>query len=185
MLEIKWDAAKLGITGREVEKLMLDGKPRITVGGASGMRPDSMASSITIMPYMMMPEDHKIAADALYAVLSKPPRIETQRPPKGEPAQIAGQWKLHIDYLLGSADHNLTVEQRGGRVSGTHRSDILTGDLRGSVAANEVSFHSSHRIQGTSIEYAFTGTVDGDSMSGTVSLGEHGPAKWSARRRNA
>jgi uncharacterized pyridoxal phosphate-dependent enzyme len=182
MLEIKWDGDKVGITGREVEKLMLDGKPRIAVGGSSGMRPDSMASSLTIMPYMMMPEDHKIAADALYALLSKPPKIEPRPRPSGEPAQIAGQWSLHIEYLVGSADHNLIIEQSGRKLSGTHQSDILTGDLSGAMAANEASFSSSHRIQGTSIEYAFTGTVDGDTMSGTVSLGEYGPAKWTAHR---
>jgi hypothetical protein len=182
MLEIKWDGDKVGITGREVEKLMMDGKPRIAVGGSSGMRPDSMASSLTIMPYMMMAEDHKIAADALYALLSKPPKIEARPRPSGEPSQIAGQWSLHIEYLVGSADHNLIIEQSGRKLSGTHQSDILTGDLSGAIAANEASFSSSHRIQGTSIEYAFTGTVDGDTMSGTVSLGEYGPAKWTAHR---
>ncbi len=182
MLQIKWDGAKVGITGGEVEKLLWDGTPRIAVGGSSGMRPDSMASSLVIMPYMMMPEDHKIAAEAVHALLSKPPKIEAPVRPSGPPAQIAGQWSLHIDYLVGSADHNLIFEQNGGKVSGTHQSDILTGDLRGSVAGKEASFFSSHRIQGTWIEYAFTGKVDGDSMGGTVSLGEYGPAKFTAHR---
>ena len=53
-LRIKWDGAALGITGKQVEDL-LKGRPRIIVGGSS-------ASSITIMPYMMMPDDHRIAA---------------------------------------------------------------------------------------------------------------------------
>jgi uncharacterized pyridoxal phosphate-dependent enzyme len=35
-LVIKWDAAKIGITGREVEKLLYNTDPRIVLGAASG-----------------------------------------------------------------------------------------------------------------------------------------------------
>ena len=41
-LRIKWDGAALGITGRQVEKMLLDGSPRIVVAGSSG---GNMASS--------------------------------------------------------------------------------------------------------------------------------------------
>ena len=64
-LRIKWDGAALGITGKEVEDHLLNGRPRIIIGGSSGVRPDNMASSITIMPYMMQPDDYKLAAQAL------------------------------------------------------------------------------------------------------------------------
>ena len=185
MFEIKWDAAKLGITGKEVEKLMLDGKPRIMVGGASGMRPDYMASSMTIMPYMMMPEDHKIAADALYAVFPIRRGSKRSARPRANPRKLPVSGSC-ISTICSGARITILPWSRGAagcpeRIGAISLPEIL----RGSVAANEVLVHSSHRIQGTSIEYAFTGTVDGDSMSGTVSLGEYGPAKWSARRRNA
>src|ERR1051325_10238647 len=47
-LRIKWDGNALGITGTEVEERLLNGRPRIAVGGSSGTRPDNMASSLTI-----------------------------------------------------------------------------------------------------------------------------------------
>jgi hypothetical protein len=37
-------------------------------------------------------------------------------------------------------------------------------------------------VGGNEIEYAFTGTVTGNSMGGTVDLGEYGHAQWSAAR---
>ena len=49
-LRIKWDGTALGITGKEVEDILAKGRPRVLVGGSSGVRSDSMASSITIMP---------------------------------------------------------------------------------------------------------------------------------------
>ncbi len=182
-LRIKWDGRALGITGKEVEEVLLNGKPRIVVGGAAGVRPDQMASSITIMPYMMMPEDHKIAARALYAVLSKPPKFSDPVLPTGEPAAIAGTWDVHIEYVYGASTHHLTLEQSGTQLGGTHAGETLTGEIHGSIHADQVLFHSSHRIQGSVLHYTFQGVVTGGAMNGTVALGEYGQARWTATRK--
>ncbi len=181
-LRIKWDGAALGITGKEVEERLLNGRPRIVVGGSSGMRPGNMASSLTIMPYMMQPEDHKIAAQAIHALLSKPPKIENPVQPSGATAQIAGKWDVRMEYLRGESTHHFSVEQSGNSVSGEHRGETLTGNLRGSVYGNEVTMRSSQQIQGTSLSYDFRGTAAGNSMNGTVSLAEYGQARWTATK---
>jgi hypothetical protein len=182
-LRMHWDGAALGITGKEVEDILAKGRPRVFVAGSTGVRPDSMASSLTIMPYMMQPDDHKIAAQALYAVLSKPPKIETPQRPQGEASAVAGNWDVKVEYALGSASHRLTILQSGNSLTGVHQGETVSGDLRGSVYGNEAHFRSQHPIQGTSIGYDFTGTVDGNSMTGDVSLGEYGRAHWTAIRR--
>lgn len=182
VLVIRWDAAKVGITGQEVAKLLLDGEPRIVLGSANGARPDRMASSISVMPYMMMPGDEQIAADRIFAVLSKPPKFEDPGVPQGTPAGLEGQWELRIDFGGGTASHTLSIEQDGGRLVGTHRGEWVRGDLAGSVAANQVRFRSSHKIEGTRLSYDFNGTFDGGTMSGTVDLGEYGTARWTAQR---
>jgi hypothetical protein len=181
-LEIKWDGAKVGITGRELERTLFNGTPRITIGGASGVRGENMRSSVTIMPYMMIPGDHKIVADAIYALLSKPPQFAAPVVPSGAPSIVDGQWNVHLEFIHGSAEHSLVFEQKEGNLRGTHHGDILAGDLRGSVKGNQVSFRSSHQIQGQSLDYGFTGTVDGDSMHGTVAMGEYGEARFTATR---
>ena len=181
-LRIKWDGATVGITGRELEKILLDGTPRIVLGGASGDRRDSPLSSVTIMPYMMMPGDSKIVADRLYAKLSKPPGMQAYTKPQGAPADVNGQWNAHLDFSVGSADHTLEFEQKTDTLMGTHRSKLLAGDLRGKVEANEVRFRSAHRYEGKVLTYEFTGTVDGNTMNGVVGLAEYGEAKWTAKR---
>jgi len=181
-LRIRWDGAKLGITGKEVEERLLNGKPRIVVGGSSGTRPDAMASSLTVMPYMMQPDDHKIAAQAIHALLSKPPKIENPVRPSGA-TQLAGQWEVEMTYLVGSAKHHFTIEQSGSTLSGEHKGERLSGQLRGSVYGNEVALRSSQKVQGTSLSFDFRGLADGNSMKGTVSLAEYGQANWTAVRR--
>ena len=90
---------KIGITGREVEKHVYDTEPRIVLGNASGDRRSNTPSSVTIMPYMMQPEDHKVVAERLRAVLSSPPTMPQPAKPQGPLANIDGQWKLNIRYF--------------------------------------------------------------------------------------
>jgi L-seryl-tRNA(Ser) seleniumtransferase len=182
-LKIEWDGAKLGITGTELTQYLLDSRPRIAFARSSGTRPDDMASTVLVTPYMMMPENVKIVADRLYQTLSKPPKPEVPTPlPEGQPAAVNGQWQVKIEFTRGSADHTLELVQNGSDLVGTHYGEYGQGDLKGQIAANLIRFRSSQKIQGTRLFYAFTGTVDGDRMSGDVGLGEYGQAKWSAQR---
>jgi len=183
VLRIKWDGAALGITGKEVEETLANGRPRILVAGSSGVRPDNMASSVSIMPYMMQPDDYKIASHALHAVLSKPPKFENPVRPSGEPSAIAGNWSVRVDYAMGSANHTMTIIQNGNTLAGFHEGETVGGDLRGAIYGNQVHFRSHHPIQGTAISYEFTGTVDGNKMGGDINMGEYGPARWSAVKR--
>jgi L-seryl-tRNA(Ser) seleniumtransferase len=177
-MSIAWDGAKLGISGQEAEKILYEGNPRIVLGGSSGSARDAARSSLTIMPYMMMPGDSKIAAERIHAVLSKPPKLDRPPGPEGAPANVAGQWDVRLEFLRGDSEHALVLEQRGGELVGTHRGDIL----RGTVEGNQVRFRSSHRYEGTRLGYDFQGTAEGDRMSGEVGLGEYGAARWTAQR---
>ena len=79
-LRLNWDAARIGITGTEVEDILWHGQPRIAVNGSSGTRRDNHPSSLTIMPYMMMPGDDQIAAAAIRKLLANPPHITVPEP---------------------------------------------------------------------------------------------------------
>ncbi|MDQ6678738.1 MAG: hypothetical protein M3Z09_15760, partial [Acidobacteriota bacterium] len=84
-LRILWDGARLGITGTEVAKLLLDTEPRIVLAGGTGTRPDRMDSTVTVTPWMMMPGDEKIIADRLFAVMTGTPKFENPVVPQGVP----------------------------------------------------------------------------------------------------
>jgi L-seryl-tRNA(Ser) seleniumtransferase len=182
-LQIAWDGAKLGITGQEVSKMVLDTEPRIVLASANGARGGSMASSVSIVPYQMSPGDEKVVADRLYALLSKPPRIDAPPPPpEGPPANVSGQWEVRLDFVRGSANHTIVLEQDSGKLMGTHHGEFASGDLNGTVAANTVRFQSSYGTEGTRVGYQFTGKAEGGKMSGVVALGEYGEARWTAER---
>ena len=181
-LVIEWDATQLGITGQELSKLLLDTEPRIVLGGQTGVRPDRMQSSVTVTPWMMMPGDDKVVADRLCAFLTNHPKFENPPVPQGELAEVAGQWRVTMQFDRGNAEHTLFFEQKGQDLLGTHQGEFITGDLTGSITANQIHFHSSQHIQGQILSYEFAGTVEGDQMSGDVNMGEYGMARWTAER---
>ncbi len=181
-LLIRWDGDRLGITGNEAAKLLLDTEPRIAVAGSSGRRPGNMASTLSIIPYQMSPGDEKVVAERLYAILSKPPKIEVPPAPEGAPVNVAGQWEVHITFQYGSAHHTVVLEQEGARLAGTHHGEFASGDLSGGVAANTVHFQSSLPTDGVRVGFQFSGTVRDNEMAGTVGLAEYGEARWTAER---
>jgi uncharacterized pyridoxal phosphate-dependent enzyme len=180
-LRLHWDAQQLGITGTEVEEILYHGQPRIVVAGASGTRRDNRPSALSIMPYMMMPGDDKIAAEAIHKILAKPPKI-TVSEPEAPAVDVTGEWTAELTFMSGSSHHRMTIEQHDGKLTGTHRGDILSGNLTGYVEGRRVSFRSGHHIEGTTLHYTFAGDVQDNRIEGVVELGEYGQAKWVAQR---
>jgi L-seryl-tRNA(Ser) seleniumtransferase len=182
VLQLSWDARTVGITGTEVEALLMNGTPRIVVAGSSGTRRDlAQPSALRIMPYMMQPGDHKIAAEAIHRILANPPKFPAPEiAPPG--VNVAGTWSVDLKFLSGAARHELTIQQNEAKLTGTHKGETISGAATGSVEGKTITLRSSQRIQGTSLSYTFTGVAEGDAIHGTVQLGEYGKADFTARR---
>jgi L-seryl-tRNA(Ser) seleniumtransferase len=181
-LTIQWDSSRLNITGQELSKTVLDTEPRIVLAGARGSRAGDKASSVSIIPYMMIPGDDKIVAERLYAVLSNPPKFPAPEPVASPAVTVSGQWEARLEFGRGSANHTIVLEQDGAKLLGTHHGEFYEGDLNGTVSGSQVRFRTSTRVEGTQLSYEFTGTVDGDKIAGTVNLGEYGQTTWTGQK---
>ena len=180
-LVIKWDSAKLGITGEELDKQMWDGNPRIILGGGTGNWRSGGESTATIMPWQMQPGDAAVVARTLHSALANPPKGSRSKP-VAPAVQAAGMWEVEIDYTLSPASHQFFLEQDGAELTGRHEGDQTGGDISGWVEGDRVSLRSRHRWEGASFGFQFEGVVHNDRMEGEVDLGEYFSAKWTARR---
>ncbi len=180
-LVIKWDAARRGITGEEVERRLWDGDPRIILGGGAGNWRSGGESSVTIMPWQMQPGDAKVIAEALWLTLGLE-RGLTAPDPAAASADAGGVWEVEIDYTLAPARHRFFLEQDGADIVGRHEGDRTGSDITGWVERDRVRLKSRHRWEGAAFGFEFDGVVRGDSMKGEVDLGEYFSAKWTARR---
>ena len=181
-LRVKWDANVLKITGPELTDKLDAGTPRIMIDAGAGRRPAQMASSVTIMPYMMDPGEDRIIADAIYAALTNPGHYDNPVLPTGAPASLAGHWAVTIQYLHGQGLQKLVVEQSGGTLSGMQHGELYSGKLEGQVHGDHVAMRTMMLVPGNGIRWLFTGTVNGNRMSGAVDMGEYGPASFTAVR---
>ena len=181
-LRIHWDANQLHITGTEVLARLDAGTPRILLDGGSGTRPDHMASSVTIMPYMMGPGEDRIVADALFTALTKPGHYDNPVIPTGTPADVQGMWAVVLQYSRGAGEQRFTLKQSGNELNGTQEGELYKASLKGSIHADKIQLVSEMAVSGNSVTWNFQGDVTGTQMGGVVQLGEFGSATWKATR---
>ena len=181
-LNIRWDAAKLSITGQQVSQILDTTEPRILVGGSRGAQ-----NGISITAFNLKPGDEKVIADRLYAVLTTPPNLKSQESPKAPVTDLTGVWDVHIEFRASSGQHTLSLHQRDGRIEGIHRGEFVARDLTGVIDGDSVRLQSRlpERAIGNALSYTFTGKVEGETMSGELDMGEYLKARWIAKRHRS
>ena len=176
-LNIMWDPKKIGLTSGELGKMLLDGEPRIqTHAGGDGHK-------FLLRPCAMYDGEHKLVAARLEEIFRGAPGEKKPAPLKPPTVTIDGHWDVDIQFSVGSTQHDVFFATKGNEVTGQYTGRITEKPVSGTISGNEVKFTGGGKVEATSLHYTFTGHVQGDHMSGEVSLGEYGPARWTAKRR--
>ncbi len=95
-------------------------------------------------------------------------------------ADVSGEWKISLDFLFGDAEHIAVFEQNGDELSGIYKGEFKEGRLRGRMNGNTIEFTGFLKHEASSLSYHYTGTVSGNTMTGTVEMGEYWSASWKA-----
>ncbi len=177
-LNIRWDTAKLNVSGRTVAKHLFTTEPRIALPTNAG------DNGISVVPYMMHNGEEKIVADRLHAALTSPPPAPPPASTAAPAGNLSGRWDVTITYLASSSQHVLHLKQTSdGRLEGTHQGDFLSRDLGGSIHGNGFRLNSNvSERHGDSLSYEFNGTLQGDELTGDLSMGEYLGARFTAKR---
>jgi hypothetical protein len=116
--------------------------------------------------------NRKIKAVALVAVFI----LVACVPAAADTANVAGTWNFKVTGDSGNADQTIVIKQDGTKITGTFKGPRQSGTIDGAVDGNNIKFHVTARA---GIDY--TGTVDGDTMKGTLAArGKTGD--WTATR---
>ena len=100
-----------------------------------------------------------------------------------EPAKVAGKWVLTWEGRMGPVTANLVLEQDGGKIKGT-----MTGEMgrewpvTGTVEGKTVKFSSKRETPRGEITVEYTGTLEGDTLKGTMQMGPM-TRDWTAKRK--
>lgn len=184
-LSIRWEAARLGITGEQAADLLYNGEPRIALGRGGGRQGQDLPgdTGISIGASMMAPGDEKTVAERVAQVLSTRHTLAPTRTPAPPAANLTGQWRVEIKFVAGSTIHVFHLQQDANGLVGTHQGDFISREVSGSIDGDTVALASVvTERHGDSLNYRFTGTLEGDVISGTLDMGEYRGATWTARR---
>lgn len=97
-------------------------------------------------------------------------------------ANVAGSWALNVDTPMGARDMKLVATQTGETLAGTMQTELGELPITGKVTGNNVAFVMNVSAQGMELQIDYAGTVEGDSMKGTMKLGEFGDGTWTGKR---
>jgi len=89
----------------------------------------------------------------------------------GDTAQVGGIWKLVLDFQGQQVPVSLLLKQSGDVISGKLETMLGKGKINdgGKISGKKLSATATSEMQGKTIEFIISATVEGDSMAGTIS----------------
>jgi hypothetical protein len=129
----------------------------------------------------MQPGNEQVVAERIYQILTK---ARNPQPTELAPAKVdvSGHWDLTVEYFTCTSQHQLYLQQEGNWIEGMHQSEYSSQEIVGTVEGDQVKLRSQVRQPGDRIPFLFTGRALGDTISGSIFLGEYLSAQFSAKR---
>ena len=98
------------------------------------------------------------------------------------PANVAGAWRVSMQGQSAAVGQILSIEQKGGAISGTIRAQQgNAAQVRGTVTGKNIAFTVKRQTPDGEVTQQFVGTVNANSIAGTVTQGQF-HVNWTAAR---
>ena len=98
---------------------------------------------------------------------------------------VTGDWEMTMESPRGGEmTRTVHFEQDGEKITVTmesRRGEEVTAE--GTIKGKEIEWTISRETPRGAMTMAYKGTVDGDTMNGTVEMGDFGSADWTAKRK--
>lgn len=99
-------------------------------------------------------------------------------------ADVTGTWAFTVETAAGSGTPTMTFKQEGEKLSGHYSGQLGEAPLTGSVKGTAVEFSIDVSIEGNALHIVYAGSVEKDSMKGTVKLGDLGEGTFTAKKKS-
>ena len=85
-------------------------------------------------------------------------------------SNVTGKWVLDVQTDAGTGTPTITLKQDGEKLTGHYSGQLGEAELTGTIKGNAITFGFQGDLQGTAAKVTYTGTVEKDTMKGTVDL---------------
>jgi len=100
-----------------------------------------------------------------------------------DPAKVAGEWNLTVESPNISGNPTANFKQDRENLTGTFKGRLGEAPLQGIIKGNAIKFTVSMTGPSGDVQAEYSGTVDGDTIRGTVKFGEIGHGSFTGRRK--
>jgi hypothetical protein len=99
-----------------------------------------------------------------------------------EKIDVTGAWNIEVETSAGSGNPSFNLKQDGEKLSGKYKGLLGEFDVTGSLKGNQIefSFKATGQVDGTVV---YTGTTDGKTMKGKVSLAGLGEGTFTGKKQ--
>jgi hypothetical protein len=101
------------------------------------------------------------------------------------PADVAGTWTLQVETSQGGGTPTFVFKQEGEKIEGNYKGLFGEAPVTGTVKGQAITFSITVSVEGMQTTITYEGTVDKDSMKGTVQLGELAEGTFTGQRQKA
>jgi hypothetical protein len=121
-------------------------------------------------------------ASAAAASSSAPAAAPASSEKGGDKIDVTGAWDVTVETDAGSGNPSFTFKQDGEKLTGRYKGLLGEADLTGTVKGDKIefSFKVSGQVDGV---VSYTGTTDGKTMKGKVSLAGVGEGTFTGKKR--
>jgi hypothetical protein len=114
---------------------------------------------------------------ALFALLLIPVLLSAQD------VNVTGDWEITTQSPRGERTSDIHFEQDGESLTVTMQLMNEEVTAEGTVKGNKIEWSVTRSTQRGEFTISYTGTIDGDSMSGEAQMGDFGAMEWTAKKK--
>ncbi len=96
---------------------------------------------------------------------------------------ISGAWDVTLKLHDATATPTITLHQEGQKITGTYAGGLGKTGLEGTITGKNVKFAVTFRLLDQSFSATYDGTLDDDTMKGSVQFSAGGSGTWTAQRK--
>lgn len=99
-------------------------------------------------------------------------------------ADVTGDWEMTTQGRRGERTMDIHFEQKGEKITVTW-SGFRGGEIEaeGTIKGNEIEWSFTRETPRGDFTMTYKGKVEGDTMTGTMQMGERDPSEWTAKKK--
>ena len=114
---------------------------------------------------------------ALFSLLLIPSLLNAQD------VSVTGDWEMTTQSPRGERASDIHFDQDGEKLTVTMQMMSEEVTAEGTVKGNKIEWEVTRSTQRGDMTISYSGTVEGDTMSGEAQMGDFGSMEWTAKKK--